>query len=165
MPWQFHTGVSDTLAHIQRLLSKRSSPDDLWVIQGPEELLKALDAQLWTQPADSFLPHVKLSCSVDGTSRLVSRTRLWLAPLGMKGPQTEHTVKLRINLQAADLPAPVEGDASSGHGEDVEDGASRWDALHGVVVVGRGRPQVAMGRQLWKQAQEQGLNPQHRAFE
>ena len=161
MAWHFHTGVVDTLAHVQTLLAKRSSVEDLWVVQASSELLDAVDAHLWTHPVGSFVPHVKWSGATNWTP-LMARTRLWLLPEGLDWPEQSPDAKLLINLMAADLPAPVDHQRQSGNDDGARGALPCWRAQHGVVVVGRGREQVVAGRQLWKQAQGQGLNPQHR---
>lgn len=71
----FHFNAPDKLNYACRLLRKAFAASAKVVVTGSEDDLQALDRDLWTFDAASFVPH----CFVDAPDSILSRTSVVLA--------------------------------------------------------------------------------------
>lgn len=126
MKVEFHSGVTEPLAHTCRLLRKAHGAGARVVVHGPGALLNQLDQALWTFDALSFVPHVRLRSGAQ-PSQQQSRTPTWLVDDVTAVPDREVLVNLGSTM--------VEG----------------WEAFARVIeVVSADEPAVQAGRQRWR---------------
>jgi DNA polymerase III subunit chi len=123
---EFHSGVSEPLAHTCRLLRKAHAAGARVVVHGPGALLNQLDQALWTFDALSFVPHVRLRAGVRPSAQQ-ARTPTWLVEDVSAVPDREVLVNLGSTM--------VEG----------------WEAFARVIeVVSADEPAIQAGRQRWR---------------
>jgi DNA polymerase III subunit chi len=139
------TGVPDPVVYACKFLRKtqaspaaQSVPSPRHMVCGPVEVLKRLDAQLWTLDAHSFIPHAWTDPAP--APPVVERTPIWLGPAPVPGLGCT----VLVNLHEA----PTEG----------------WQAFDRVVeFVGTQDEQVIAGRQRWKAYGQPGVERVHHA--
>jgi DNA polymerase-3 subunit chi len=100
MKVEFHTGVSDKLAHACRLLRKTQAAGAEVVVTGDASLLDRLDQALWTFEALAFVPHARLRAS-GAPGAVHARTPLWLADDPARCPQRGVLVNLGPEMAPA----------------------------------------------------------------
>jgi DNA polymerase-3 subunit chi len=131
----FHSGVADKPAHLCRLLRKAYRSGSQVVVAGSVEQLARLDSLLWTFEPGEFIPHAWLRAGLPLTPAL-QRTPIWLvdAP-GELAPRD-----VLVNL-----------------GPELAPGYARYARV--IEVVADTAPEVASGRQRWRQYLADGLRP------
>jgi DNA polymerase-3 subunit chi len=77
MKVEFHSGVADRVSHACRLLRKAHAAGARVAVCGAASWLDALDSQLWTFEALSFVPHVRRRRG-EAHRDLLERTPVWL---------------------------------------------------------------------------------------
>ena len=126
MKVEFHSGVTEPLAHTCRLLRKAHVAGARVVVHGPGALLNQLDQALWTFDALAFVPHVRLRAGARPSAQQ-SRTPTWLVEDVSAVPDREVLVNLGSTM--------VEG----------------WEAFARVIeVVSAEEPAIQAGRQRWR---------------
>jgi DNA polymerase III subunit chi len=123
---EFHSGVTEPLAHTCRLLRKAHAAGARVVVHGPGALLNQLDQALWTFDALSFVPHVRLRLGARPSAQQ-ARTPTWLVEDVSAVPDRDVLVNLGSTM--------VEG----------------WEAFARVIeVVSAEEPAIQAGRQRWR---------------
>ncbi len=126
MKVEFHSGVTEPLAHTCRLLRKAHAAGARVVVHGPGALLNQLDQALWTFDALSFVPHVRLRPGARPSAQQ-ARTPTWLVEDVSAVPDRDVLVNLGSTM--------VEG----------------WEAFARVIeVVSAEEPAIQAGRQRWR---------------
>lgn len=126
MKVEFHSGVTEPLAHTCRLLRKAQAAGARVVVHGPGALLNQLDQALWTFDALAFVPHVRLRAGARPSAQQ-ARTPTWLVD---------------------DVAAVTEREVLVNLGSEMVDG---WEAFARVIeVVAADEPAVQAGRQRWR---------------
>lgn len=126
MKVEFHSGVTEPLAHTCRLLRKAHVAGARVVVHGPGALLDQLDQALWTFDALSFVPHVRLRAGARPSAQQ-ARTPAWLVD------------------DVNDVP---ERDVLVNVGSDMVEG---WESFARVIeVVSADEPAVQAGRRRWR---------------
>jgi DNA polymerase III subunit chi len=137
---EFHSGVTEPLAHTCRLLRKAHAAGARVVVHGPGALLNQLDQALWTFDALSFVPHVRLRAGARPSAQQ-ARTPTWLVEDVSAVPDRDVLVNLGPHI--------VEG----------------WETFARVIeVVPAGEPASAAARQRWRSyAERPGVEMIHHA--
>ena len=163
MELSFHTGVEDTLAHTRQLLLKAMRRGWAVAVVGSRPMLAPLDRYLWVADPQDFLPHqVSLSPDVSDAESGCLRSPVLLVESPAGWPRGRAAPGLVVDLQAAELPPEASSSASGSVDEtDATVDWSEWSVTHRIQVVGVSPQAVRHGRGLWRQAQQQGLNPRH----
>ena len=126
MKVEFHSGLTEPLAHTCRLLRKAHAAGARVVVHGPDALLNQLDQALWTFDALSFVPHVRLRAGARPSAQQ-ARTPTWLVEDVSAVPDREVLVNLGRTM--------VEG----------------WEGFARVIeVVSAEEPAIQAGRQRWR---------------
>ncbi len=126
MKVEFHSGVTEPLAHTCRLLRKAHAAGARVVVHGPGALLNQLDQALWTFDALSFVPHVRLRTGACPSAQQ-ARTPTWLVEDVSAVPDREVLLNLGSTM--------VEG----------------WEGFARVIeVVSAEEPAIQAGRQRWR---------------
>lgn len=124
---EFHPGLPDPAAYLQRLLHKACGQGLRVVVTGAPELLSRLDVQLWVSDPGDFLPHARLRAG-ETPGGALQRTPVWLADDARAVPDAAVLVNLG--------PAMPQGHAGFGRvvelvGQDddaAQAGRERWRA-------------------------------------
>ncbi len=126
----FHFNVPDKLAYACRLLRKASAAGSRVVVTGEPELLRTLDAQLWTFSPVEFIPHCQAGVAAEA---VVQASPVVLADMVQGAPHQEVLVNL---------------------GARVPEGFEQFERLIEVVTQEDGDRQRARGR--WKHYADRG---------
>jgi DNA polymerase III subunit chi len=119
----FHFNVPDLLGYACRLLRKAAGTGAKVMVTGSTEVLRQLDADLWTFSAVEFLPH----CLLRGDERVIAASPIVLATTLQTAPHRE----VLLNL-----------------GQSVPDGFEDFQRVVEIVTVDEESRQWA--RQRWK---------------
>lgn len=129
----FHFNMPDKLPYALRLLRKAVSAGAWVTVTGEPELLKQVDAALWTLAAHEFVPH----CRAGAEPHLLAHTPLLLTT----DPARQSRAEVLVNLGSG-VPAGFERFARviemvSQDPEDRQAGRSRWKhyADRGYAIV------------------------------
>jgi len=124
---EFHSGVTEPVAHTCRLLRKAHAAGARVVVHGPAALLGQLDQALWTFDALSFVPHVRLQAGARPSAQQ-ARTPTWLVEDVSAAPVRDVLVNLSPHM--------VEG----------------WESFARIIeVVPVDESSMMAGRQRWRQ--------------
>jgi DNA polymerase-3 subunit chi len=126
----FHFNVPDKLGYACRLLRKAHGAGSRVVVTGDPEMLRTLDAQLWTFSAVEFIPHCHVAAAEPA---LVAASPVLLAQTPRGTPHQEVLVNL---------------------GGPVPEGFERFERLIELVTQEEGDRQQARGR--WKHYADRG---------
>lgn len=93
----FHTGVSDPVQHLRRLIQKTAKRQEPMVVLCAPDAIDTIDAALWTFDRESFVPHARFDSPVAVQQRS-------MVALITDISQTERRERL-VNMSDAWVPA------------------------------------------------------------
>ena len=93
----FHTGVSDPVQHLRRLITKTVKRQEPMVVLCAAETLDAIDGALWSLEREGFVPHARFDSSPEVKARS-------MVALITDVSQTERRDRL-VNLSDAWVPS------------------------------------------------------------
>jgi DNA polymerase-3 subunit chi len=138
---EFHSGVTEPLAHACRVLRKAHLAGARVVVHAPQAELQQLDQMLWSFDALSFVPHVRLRAG-ERPAAAQARTPVWLVDDVASVPDRQ----VLLNL-----------------GSDMVDG---WQSFARVIEVVPAQEQASTAaRRRWRRyAEEPGVELLHHAL-
>jgi DNA polymerase III subunit chi len=94
---EFHSGVADALHYSVRLLRKAWRQGARVALTAPADVLRQIDARLWTDDADDFVPHILCGPTQPAPAAHLRRTPLWLVE--QPNQATDCTVLVNLHPQ------------------------------------------------------------------
>ena len=152
----FHTGVTDPVQHVLRLVRKAVSLGSRVLVLGPAQPLHELDEQLWTADPGSFLPHGLWTPQAHGSTRL-SRAAVWLCTQADACLQANDSATLPDVLINLGTPSAQADGAAA-----VCAAGVRFSKV--IELVPQDPAARASGQRRWRAWREQGVVPVHHTF-
>jgi DNA polymerase-3 subunit chi len=139
----FHTGVTEPVDYLCRLLRKAAGRGARVLVRAPEAGLDLLDRALWVFDPQAFVAHLRL---VEGRvpAPTLHRTPVWLVPPSLPWPVELPPCNTLVRWQC-------QPDADLG------------DWLRVIEVVSDDPAERAMARQQWRACEARGLAVRHHA--
>ena len=136
----FHSGLPDKLDYACRLLRKAWRQGVRVVVTGASQELAQLDQALWVIEHEEFIPHLRLRAG-EALPAHLKRTPIWLCEV----PPAQAEATVVVNLGPGSVPC--------------------FDAFERVIeLVSTAEPDVASGRQRWRQFVAAGATPVNRPY-
>jgi len=119
----FHIGIEDRVAYCCRLVRKVLASGAQALILGDAAMLRRMDAVLWAEDANGFIPHAM----VDGPAAIVARSPVVLAAQ-VPTELAQQAVLINMTDQLPDDPHPRERviELVSADEQAIQDARARW---------------------------------------